>query len=58
MKDLGYGKGYRYPHSFKGALVEQDYLPEKLKGRTYYEPSDRGYEKEIGERVKSGKKKK
>lgn len=58
MKNLGYGKGYKYPHSFKGATVEQDYLPDKLKGKAYYEPTDRGYEKEIGERVKAKRKKK
>jgi putative ATPase len=34
MKDLGYGKGYKYNPNFKGP-VEQDYLPEKLKGRKY-----------------------
>jgi len=52
MKGLGYGKGYKYPHSFKGAEVEQDYLPERLKGQEYYKPNDRGYEKEIKERMK------
>jgi len=58
MKELGYSKGYLYPHNFKGAVVDQEYLPEKLKGTTYYEPSDRGYEKDILERIKAGKKKK
>ncbi|HXI09297.1 MAG TPA: replication-associated recombination protein A, partial [Thermodesulfobacteriota bacterium] len=57
MKDLGYSKGYKYPHSFKGAVVEQEYLPDKLRGRSYYEPSDRGYEKEVRERVKARKRK-
>ncbi len=52
MKGLGYGKGYKYPHSFKGAVIEQQYLPDKLKGKRYYKPSDRGYEKEIAERLK------
>lgn len=52
MKGLGYGKGYKYPHSYKGGIVEEDYLPEKLKGRGYYKPTDRGYEKEIKERLK------
>ncbi|MBI5047758.1 MAG: replication-associated recombination protein A [Deltaproteobacteria bacterium] len=36
MKKLGYGKGYKYPHNFEGAKVEQDYLPDVLKGRKYY----------------------
>jgi putative ATPase len=49
MKGLGYGKGYKYPHDFEGALATQDYLPEKLSGRTYYEPAERGYEIRIRE---------
>ncbi|HKZ46198.1 MAG TPA: replication-associated recombination protein A [Thermodesulfobacteriota bacterium] len=36
MKKLGYGKGYKYPHNYKGEKVEQDYLPDALKGRKYY----------------------
>lgn len=57
MKGLGYGKGYKYPHSFKDAEVEQVYLPESLKGRTYYRPNERGYEREIAERMaRRGKK--
>ncbi|MFQ5735285.1 MAG: replication-associated recombination protein A, partial [Thermodesulfobacteriota bacterium] len=51
MKDIGYAKGYRYPHSFRGAIVEQTYLPDRLKGRTYYRPSGRGYEEEISKRM-------
>ena len=35
MKKLGYGKGYKYPHNYPGAKVEQDYLPERLKGHKY-----------------------
>jgi putative ATPase len=53
MKGLGYGSGYRYPHDYDGAVVEQDYLPEALAGRRYYEPVDRGREREIGERLKT-----
>jgi putative ATPase len=49
MKGLGYGKDYRYPHDDPGAINEQDYLPEQLQGRTYYQPSDRGYEIRIRE---------
>ena len=37
MKKLGYGKGYKYPHDYPGAKVEQDYLPERLKGKKYLE---------------------
>ncbi|HEY3276284.1 MAG TPA: replication-associated recombination protein A [Syntrophorhabdaceae bacterium] len=47
MKELGYGNEYLYPHDFEGALVKQDYLPEELKGRLYYNPTERGYEKQL-----------
>ena len=46
---LGYGKDYRYPHDFEGALVAQSYLPDELGEKTYYEPSERGYEIRIRE---------
>ncbi len=49
MRGLGYGKDYRYPHEYEGALVAEDYAPDEIKGRTYYEPSDRGYESRIKE---------
>jgi len=52
MEEMGYSKGYRYPHSFPGAFVEEEYLPEKIKKRRYYHPTDRGYEQEIRERLK------
>ena len=51
MKGLGYGRGYLYPHDHEGAVVDQDYLPDALAGRHYYEPSDRGREQEIAERL-------
>ncbi|MBI5345288.1 MAG: replication-associated recombination protein A [Deltaproteobacteria bacterium] len=57
MKELGYGKGYKYPHSFEGGVTDQRGLPEKLKDRTYYKPTDRGVEKEIKERMENIKKK-
>jgi putative ATPase len=47
MKDLGYAKGYLYPHDFDEGLVKQNYMPEELKGRKYYQPTDRGYEKKL-----------
>ncbi len=49
MKGLGYGRDYRYPHDFEGALVAQSYLPDELGDKIYYEPSDRGYEIRIRE---------
>lgn len=51
MKDLDYGKGYRYAHDYSDAYTPQDYLPEALKGRRFYEPVERGYEKVIRERM-------
>ncbi len=51
MKDIGYGKGYKYAHNFEGHIVDQEHLPEKLAGHTYYHPGDEGFEKEIGERL-------
>ena len=47
MKEIGYGKGYKYAHDYPNAYAPQDYLPEKLKGRHFYEPTDRGYENHI-----------
>jgi putative ATPase len=61
MKNLGYGKGYRYAHSYDKAYVQQEYLPEKLQGRRYYNPTERGFEKIIKDRLqkwrKTGRKK-
>ncbi len=51
MKELGYGKGYKYAHSFTGGYVPQDYLPEALAGKQFYKPTKHGYEKSIGERM-------
>ena len=51
MKKLGYNKGYRYAHDDKDALVSQTHLPEELKGRTFYYPTNRGYEAMIKERL-------
>ncbi|HEX2966219.1 MAG TPA: replication-associated recombination protein A [Syntrophorhabdaceae bacterium] len=47
MKDLGYGKGYLYPHDYEGALVEQTYLPDELISKSYYHPTARGYESKL-----------
>ncbi len=51
MKDLGYGKNYKYAHNYKDAVVPQDYLPDKIKGRRFYIPTTRGFERTIGERL-------
>jgi putative ATPase len=52
MKDLGYGKGYQYAHDFKAAYAVQGYLPDAITDSLFYCPSDRGYERMIGERLK------
>ncbi len=49
--DLGHGRGYKYPHNFSGNYVSEEYLPEQLRDRRYYEPSDNGYEQEIKSRL-------
>ena len=46
-KDLGRGIDYKYPHNYKDHYVEQQYLPDELKGTRFYIPSDNGYEKAI-----------
>src|SRR5205085_4728426 len=46
---LGHGKGYKYAHDFEGGFVDQDYLGVD---KTYYRPTDRGYEAEIAERMR------
>ncbi|MEA2677825.1 MAG: putative ATPase [Chloroflexota bacterium] len=54
-RDFGHGIGYVYPHDYVGADVEQQYLPDELAEQRYYEPSDHGYEKTIGERMAARK---
>ena len=51
MKDLDYGKGYRYAHNEADAVTEMSCLPPSLEGRKYYEPPERGFEKEIRRRL-------
>jgi putative ATPase len=57
MKDLGYGKGYKYAHRFEGHYVEQQHLPDSMKGKTFYQPGELGYEKEIAERLRAWRQK-
>ncbi len=52
MENLGYGKGYKYPHDFPEHFVEFLYLPEKIKNKRFYFPSDQGREKRLKERLK------
>jgi putative ATPase len=51
MRDLGYGRGYQYAHDAPDARVDQEHLPEALRGRRYYHPTDRGLEAELGRRL-------
>ena len=52
MKDLGYHKGYKYAHDFTDGVADQQHLPDQLRGRVFYRPTERGYEKLIGERMR------
>ena len=51
MKNLDYGKGYKYSHDHEDGLVLQEHLPPELAGRTYYNPTNRGYEAVIKDRL-------
>lgn len=52
MKDLGYGKGYQYAHDAPSHFIPQDYLPEALRGTSFYRPGTLGFEVKVGERLK------
>jgi len=51
MKELGYGKGYKYAHDFEDKVTDMQCLPDNLKDRKYYVPTDSGFEKDIQERL-------
>ncbi len=48
---FGHGQGYLYPHAYRDHWVAQQYLPEALQGKMFYEPGDQGYERQIGQQV-------
>jgi putative ATPase len=50
-KELGNGKGYKYPHDYPGGYAVQQYLPDELINRNFYQPTQRGHEKSIGRRM-------
>ncbi len=56
MKELGYGKDYKYAHSFPGHIVKQEHLPPPLDKRRYYIPTDQGREAEIKRKLKEWRK--
>jgi putative ATPase len=51
MKQIGYGKGYQYDHDAEGGFSGDDYWPEEMEKRTFYAPTDRGFERKIAERI-------
>jgi putative ATPase len=51
MRQLAYGRGYRYPHDHSEAHVPMSYLPADLQDMRFYEPTDRGFEASVGERL-------
>ncbi len=51
MKDIGYGKNYRYDHDAPDAFSGDDYWPEDMDAQTFYAPTDRGFEAKIAERL-------
>jgi putative ATPase len=50
LRQLGYGKGYQYPHDFPGHFVREQYLPDEIRDSHFYEPSDQGAERDAAER--------
>ncbi len=51
MKGLGYGQGYKYAHDYEEGRADQEHFPPNLKGRRYYEPSNRGFETKVRDRL-------
>ena len=51
MKEIGYGSGYAYDHDREGAFSGQNYFPEEMPRRSFYRPTDRGFEQTLGERL-------
>jgi putative ATPase len=51
MKDIGYGAGYQYAHNLESKVADMDCLPDSLRGRTYYHPTEEGIEKRIKDRL-------
>ena len=51
MRDMGYGEGYKYSHDYPGGFAPMDNLPESLRDRRYYKPTDHGHEKDVAQRL-------
>ncbi|MBA7652355.1 Replication-associated recombination protein A [subsurface metagenome] len=56
MKEMGYGKGYIYPHDHPDSQIRQEYFPQEVKKKVFYRPSDRAFEKEIRRKMTEKKK--
>ena len=52
-KGFGHGEGYKYPHSFDGHWVGQQYLPDQLIGKYFYHPTEIGFEAQVSARLKA-----
>ena len=52
MREQDYGKGYKYVHDYEDGFTPTQNLPDNLEGRRYYQPSKRGYEAEVSDRLK------
>jgi len=52
MKQIGYGKEYKYAHDFPDHFVEENYFPDEMKGTQYYFPTENGQEKNLKDRLK------
>jgi putative ATPase len=53
MKEIGYGKEYKYPHEFQNNFLEVNYFPDEMSGTQYYHPTENGQEKNMKDRLKS-----
>ena len=53
LKEAGYGKDYKYPHDFPDQFIKENYFPEGMKKKIFYNPQGKGYEKKIREMLKS-----
>jgi putative ATPase len=58
MKEMGYGKDYKYAHDYPDHIVDQEHLPEAEKGKVFYTPGQLGFERQVSERLKTWRKKK
>ncbi|MCI5165226.1 MAG: replication-associated recombination protein A [Candidatus Electrothrix sp. GM3_4] len=56
MEEIGYGKGYQYAHDAENGLVAQEHLPDKLAGKRFYQPTERGFEAVIHDRLSKWRK--